>query len=138
MEESALLNYADLHRLIELTAERARAAQEAADILARIHEGQREQSAVLADVKDALHEMISCTQRVEGISTAVAAYLSSRNGRELDSLRRVLETPDEDSGHPSHVSVHVEQQAGTQIDEVKAKARRDISLAGGDVKGGSG
>lgn len=132
-----LLNYADLHRLIELTAERARAAQETADILARIHEGQREQGAVLADVRDALREMISCTQRVEGISTAVAAYLASRNGKDLNRLQRTLEATGAGDASPGHVSVHVEQQAGgTRAGKIKAESDRDVNISGGNIDRG--
>ena len=124
-----MLNFADLQHLIELTAERARAAQESVDTLVRILEGQRELIVVLKD-------LAACTRRVEGVSTAVAAYLANRNGADLERLQQVLTAIDSDGGECYGVSVHVEQQAGgTKVGrDVRAESDRDVNVSGGNIE----
>jgi hypothetical protein len=133
-----VLNFGDLDNLLKLTAARAAAVQETVGILAEILRGQREQAAALEKVREALADLISCSNRVEGVSTAMASYLSSRDGDDLRKLALALDAIDNESAPRGDVHVHVKQTGGTQIGELEAKAKRDISLAGGDVKKGSG
>jgi hypothetical protein len=133
-----VLDFGDLDNLLKLTAARAAAVQETVGILAQILRGQREQAAALEKVSEALADLISCSSRVEGISTAMASYLSSRDGDDLRKLAQALDAIDDELAPRGEIHVHVEQKGGTQIGEVKAKASRDIFLAGGDVKKGSG
>lgn len=137
VEERDLLNFADIQHLIELTAERARAAQESADTLRAINEGQQELVRILRDLQGTLTELIVCTRRVEGVSTAVAAYLAKRNGTDLAKLQQVLDDLEQDGGSIGAVSVHVDQQAGgVRAGQIQAESDRDVNVAGGNIKEG--
>ena len=136
-DEKDLLNFADIQHLIDLTAERARAAQESADTLKAINEGQRELVRILREVKGTLSDLIVCSRRVEGVSTAVAAYLANRNGSDLERLQEVLQAVEKDGGGIGAVSVHVDQQAGgVRAEQFKAESDRDVNVAGGNIKEG--
>jgi hypothetical protein len=132
-----VLDFGDLDNLLKLTAARAAAVQETVGILAQILQGQREQGAALERVKEALAELIVCSHRVEGVSTAMASYLSSRDGNDLRKLAQALDDIEVEPAPRGDVHVHVDQQAGgVRAGKIEADSDRDVNVSGGDIRKG--
>lgn len=128
-----LTQFADLQRLIEITAERARAAQESSNTLSQILDG-------LRAISQILNELVVCARKTEGITLSMAAYLAKRNGHDLERLNKLLDAAEKDEAfpiQPAPVTVNVEAQSGgMKAGKFKASAGGDIDVAGGNIKGG--
>lgn len=130
-ENKDLTELGDLQRLIELTAERARAAQESAHTLKLILDG-------LTALTNTLGDLVICMRRTEGITLSMAAYLAKRNGHDLERLNAALDAAERGDAVPRvPVTVNVDAQSGgMKAGKFSATAGGDVNAAGGNIDRG--
>jgi len=86
MEDSSL-DFGDIGRLLRVTEERARAAQEAAESLRLILQK-------VDGLDSAVDQLVSCTVSMQGALNVIIAYLGSRDEQERERIRRIMEDAD--------------------------------------------
>jgi len=115
----------DVRKLVVLTEERASAARHAADSFDKILQ-------YIAELNDAVMELVACSRKVEGMVNAIAIYLASREGADRDRIEQLLVNAARDGG-----KVVVQQHSGTSVEgDLRAESGRDVNVAGGNIDGG--
>lgn len=79
---------------------------------------------------ETLAELVECVRRLEGISVALAAYLSRRNGEDLSRLQVMLRDMERDP----RIRIQMGHQAGgVRTRDLAMESDRDSVVAAGNI-----